>query len=65
MEAIAAALEGAAGTLAFGALFRAGASRLEIIVTFLALLELIKQRRIRARQPHPFGEIEISLVAGS
>lgn len=63
MEAIAAALEGAAGTLAFGALFRAGASRLEIIVTFLALLELIKQRRIRARQPHPFGEIEISLVA--
>lgn len=64
MDAIVAALERAGGAIVFGALFRDGASRLEIIVTFLALLELIKQCRIRARQPRVFGEIEISLVAG-
>ncbi len=62
MTAVVAVLRHAGGTVAFGALFRAGASRLEIIVTFLALLELIKQRRIRARQPQTFGEIEVSLV---
>ncbi len=64
MTAVVALLRGADGRVAFGALFRAGASRLEVIVTFLALLELIKQRRIRARQPETFGEIELSLVEG-
>jgi chromatin segregation and condensation protein Rec8/ScpA/Scc1 (kleisin family) len=34
---------------------------LEIIVTFLAMLELIKQRRIRVRQPQVFGEIRVGL----
>jgi len=34
-------------------------SRIEVIVTFLALLELIKQQRVRALQPQPFGEISI------
>jgi len=62
MTAVVAVLRQAGGGMAFGVLFRDGASRLEIIVTFLALLELIKQRRIRARQPQPFGEIEVSLV---
>jgi segregation and condensation protein A len=65
MDAVVAALEHAGGAVDFGTLFREGASRLEIIVTFLALLELIRQRRIRARQPRVFGAIEISLVAGS
>jgi len=45
----------------FRALFREGASRLEIIVTFLAMLELIKDRRIRVRQPQVFGEILVVL----
>lgn len=65
MDAIVAVLGLSGGSAAFGLLFRDSASRLEIIVTFLALLELIKRRRIRARQPQVFGEIEISLVGAS
>jgi len=65
MDVVVAMLRTAGGALAFGRLFRDGASRLEIIVTFLALLELIKQRRIRARQPQAFAEIEVMLVAAS
>ncbi len=62
MSVVVALLREAGGAMGFGLLFRDGASRLEIIVTFLALLELIKQRRIRARQPQAFGEIEVSLA---
>jgi len=62
MTAVVQALDVAGGTVLFGTLFRTGASRLEIIVTFLALLELIKSRRIRARQSKAFDEIEIVLV---
>ena len=65
MDAVVRTLRAAGGALAFGLLFREGASRLEIIVTFLALLELIKQRRIRARQPQAFAEIEVMLVEAS
>jgi segregation and condensation protein A len=63
MAAVVHALDVAGGTVLFGTLFRTGASRLEIIVTFLALLELIKSRRIRARQSKAFDEIEIVLMA--
>jgi segregation and condensation protein A len=62
MDTIVAALRRAGGGAAFWTLFRGSASRLEIIVTFLALLELIKLRRIRARQQEAFGEIEIVLA---
>ena len=62
MDAVVHALDVAGGTVLFGTLFRTGASRLEIIVTFLALLELMKRRRIRAQQSRAFGEIEIVLV---
>ncbi len=41
----------------FSTLLRAARSRLEVIVTFLALLELIKQQRVRVLQERPFGEI--------
>lgn len=64
MAAVVHALDVAGGTVLFGTLFRTGASRLEIIVTFLALLELIKSRRIRARQSIAFAEIEIVLARG-
>jgi segregation and condensation protein A len=64
MTAVVHALNVAGGTVLFGTLFRTGASRLEIIVTFLALLELIKSRRIRARQSKAFEEIEIVLAEG-
>jgi segregation and condensation protein A len=45
--------------VAFGELFEGISSRLEAIVTFMALLELIKLSRVRARQESPFGSIWI------
>ncbi len=47
----------------FRHLLRRGASRLEIIVTFLALLELVKQYEIDVRQEILFGEITIAAGA--
>ena len=44
----------------FRALLNEGASRLEIVVTFLAMLELIKRYRIDARQDDLFSDIEIN-----
>jgi segregation and condensation protein A len=43
----------------FRALLDQDASRLEVVVTFLALLELVKRYRIEARQASLFSEIEI------
>jgi segregation and condensation protein A len=42
----------------FHALLNSGASRLEIVVTFLALLELVKRYRVAAHQEGLFGDIE-------
>ncbi|MBR0057546.1 MAG: segregation/condensation protein A [Kiritimatiellae bacterium] len=47
----------------FTELFSDDAPRGEIIVTFLALLELIRQHRIQARQEGEFAEIIISEAA--
>jgi len=44
-------------------LFATAASRTEIAVTFLALLELIRMRQIRVFQSDLFAEIEIRGVA--
>ncbi len=44
----------------FSSLFAAAASRVEIVVTFLALLELIRLKQVRALQTNPFDEIEIA-----
>ncbi len=44
----------------FRALLTQGASRLEIVVTFLAMLELIKRYRIQAHQEGLFNDIEIA-----
>jgi segregation and condensation protein A len=49
--------------LRFSELFVAMASRVEIVVTFLALLELIRLKQVRAQQADPFAEIEIAQVA--
>jgi segregation and condensation protein A len=49
--------------LRFSDLFNAIASRVEIVVTFLALLELIRLKQVRATQPNPFDEIEIAAAA--
>jgi segregation and condensation protein A len=43
----------------FRALLQPGASRLEIVVTFLAMLELVKRYHIHANQPELFSDIQI------
>ena len=47
------------GSVKFSELFATMASRVEIVVTFLALLELIRLKQVRAVQPTAFEEIEI------
>lgn len=46
----------------FEALFPEDATKLEVIVTFLAVLELMKMRAIRAAQDEQFGGIIVSLA---
>lgn len=45
------------GKTAFHSIFREKAGKMEIVVTFLALLELIKQKEVTIRQERNFGEI--------
>ncbi len=47
-------------SMSFTQLFAEARSKLEIIVTFLAMLELIKQREITVKQERKFGPIVIS-----
>ena len=47
----------------FSELFAAIASRVEIVVTFLALLELIRLKQVRATQASTFEDIEIASAA--
>jgi segregation and condensation protein A len=54
---------GNGATIRFSELFGQIASRVEIVVTFLALLELIRLNQVRARQRQMFDEIEIGAVA--
>ena len=44
----------------FSDLFSGAASRIEVVVTFLALLELIMLKQVRALQKNVFDEIEIT-----
>ena len=62
MAALLAVVGGQEAGVRFEALFPERASRLEIIVTFLAMLELIKQRRLRVRQAQVFGEILVMVA---
>ena len=50
--------------LLFSSLFSGVSSKEEIILTFLALLELIKMRMIKVYQRTPFGPIEIFSLSG-
>jgi len=50
----------AGGRIPFSDLFGAIASRLEVVVTFIALLELIRLKQVRAIQKNIFDEIEIA-----
>jgi segregation and condensation protein A len=51
------------GRVSFRRLLGQASSRLEIIVTFLAVLELIKQERVDVCQERLFGEIVIIAIA--
>ena len=62
IESIIAAIRGG-GKFRFSDLFAGATSRTEVVVTFLAMLELIRLRQIVALQNDDFGEIEISTVA--
>ena len=44
----------------FSSLTKGNTSRLEIVVTFLAMLELIKRYRVQAHQEGLFSDIEIN-----
>ena len=55
-------LTSAGGEVRFSGLFSKNAHRTEVIVTFLALLELLRLRQVTIRQTTVFGEIEIRSV---
>ncbi len=46
--------------VSFNSLLSSAASRLDIVVSFLALLELVKDRTVIASQAEPFADIELS-----
>ncbi len=47
------------GSAVFGALFGDGADRLEVVVTFLALLELVRLGEVGVRQATAFAPVEV------
>jgi len=53
---------GQAGRLKFSELFDDSGSRGEMVATFLALLELVRLKQLRATQDATFGEIEIAVA---
>jgi segregation and condensation protein A len=53
-------LLGDAEHVSFNSLLSSAASRLDVVVSFLAVLELVKNRHVIARQPEPFADIELS-----
>ena len=55
-------ITGSGVALKFTELFANAASRAEIVVTFLALLELIRLKQLRAVQDGAFGEIEVQRI---
>lgn len=48
-----------AGQLSFDDLFEDVATRVEVVITFLALLELLKMQRVRVKQRETFAPIQI------
>ncbi len=54
--------QGAAEGVSFTELLSRNQTRVEVIVTFLAVLELIKQRELLAEQKNTFGEIMLQLA---
>jgi len=50
------------GRLSLEALFLLCRTRREMVVTFLALLELVRRGKIHTKQPRAFGDVEVSGV---
>lgn len=46
--------------VSFNSLLSSAASRLDVVVSFLAVLELVKDRQVVASQAEPFADIELS-----
>lgn len=57
------ALRGSAGKTSFLKMLASAQTRMEVVVTFLAMLELIKRRKIEARQQDAFGDIEVIAIS--
>jgi segregation and condensation protein A len=55
-------LSGLKGGLLLEELFPLGASRRELVVTFLALLEMVRLKMVRVLQAVPFGPIKVMSV---
>ena len=55
----------ATGRTSFRALIQSATSRTMVIVDFMAVLELIKQRYLSARQSDAFGDIELVRLEGA
>lgn len=51
--------------LYFKKIFMGAKGRLEVIATFLAVLELVRLKEVIVRQPEPFSEIEIARNAAA
>lgn len=62
MSAVLARLDGAAGPLTLDALWTRQEGRLGLVVTFLAVLELIREQRVTAHQPDPAAPFRLQLA---
>lgn len=62
---LAAHRNGEQASLSFSALLAEADSRQAIVVTFLAVLELVKQRELAAVQEDTFGEIHLTALSGA
>jgi len=51
------------GRLSLQNLFYGCRSKNEMVVTFLALLEMVRQGEIQASQPHPFADVEMEATS--
>lgn len=60
---IARTLRSGGGQASFGEMLAQSQTRMEVVVTFLAVLELIKRQKIDARQEQPFGDIQLVILA--
>ena len=62
MSAVLARLDGAAGPLTLDALWTRQEGRLGLVVTFLAVLELIREQRVTVHQPDPAAPFRLQLA---